>query len=338
GRLDIVCANEGGSDVSVLLGQVSGGFANAINYTVGSRPYSVISADFNGDGRLDIASANWDSDNVSVLLGQASGGFTQATSYAVGDDPRSVTSADFNGDGLLDIACANRDSNNVSLLLSQASGGFATAVNYAVGSSPHSVASADFNGDGLLDIASANYDGNNVSVLLNTTSGGFAPPQPTGIDLAAADDNGLSSSDNITSQTSNLTISGGGGVAGNKLVLFDDRDNDGIIDSGEALATASLTAATWSADISLATGTHSIKAIQSDAAGNSSAASSALAIVIQSQPTNNTPTVTAFSKAGDEDAAISFIATNFAAKFNDPDSDALDKSKSPACPATVPCA
>ncbi|MBF0125128.1 MAG: DUF4347 domain-containing protein, partial [Magnetococcales bacterium] len=154
-----------------------------------------------------------------------------------------------------------------------------------------------------------------------------------GLDLAAADDTGTSNSDNITNQTSALTISGSGGEVGSTLVLFDDKDNDGVIDTGEALATTSVTATTWNADVSLANGTHAIKAIQTDAAGNSGAASVGLGVTVVAQPTNNAPTVTAFSKAGDEDAAISFATTNFSAKFSDPDSDALARVKITSLPS-----
>ncbi|MBF0123757.1 MAG: VCBS repeat-containing protein [Magnetococcales bacterium] len=278
GRVDIASTNFNSNDVSVLLSQASGGFAAAANYAVGSSPISVTSADINSDGYLDIVSANWGG-GVSVLLGQASGGFAQAVNYAVGGNPCGVTSADINGDGFLDIISANWGSSDVSVLLGQASGGFATAVNYAVGSGPASVTSADFNSDGLLDIVSANVNANSVSVLLSTTSGGFAPPQPTNLDLAAADDTGTSNSDNITSQTSALTISGTGEV-GASLVLFNDKDNDGVIDGSEALVTTRLTAAAWSTDISLANGTHAIKAIQTDVAGNSSTASTALSVTV----------------------------------------------------------
>ncbi|MBF0158938.1 MAG: Ig-like domain-containing protein, partial [Magnetococcales bacterium] len=116
------------------------------------------------------------------------------------------------------------------------------------------------------------------------------PSIPMTLDLAAADDTGISSSDHITSQTSGLTISGSGGVAGNTLVLFDDKDNDGVVDSGEALVTTNITAASWSTDVSLSMGTHSIKAVQKGHNGSRSAASSALMITITTIPLVATPT------------------------------------------------
>ncbi|MBF0158408.1 MAG: Ig-like domain-containing protein [Magnetococcales bacterium] len=106
------------------------------------------------------------------------------------------------------------------------------------------------------------------------------PAVPTDLDLAAADDNGSSSSDNRTSLTSGLTISGNGGVLGNRVILFDDKNNNGVMDGNEALTTAIVTAASWSGDISLSLGSHAIKAIQVDTLGHSSASSPSLMIVV----------------------------------------------------------
>ncbi|MBF0124962.1 MAG: DUF4347 domain-containing protein, partial [Magnetococcales bacterium] len=171
-----------------------------------------------------------------------------------------------------------------------------------------------------------------ASVVLTLVIDTTAPTIPISLDLAAADDNGDYSSDNITSQASALTVSGSGGEAGGTLILFDDKDYDDAIDTGEALATTNVTAVTWNADISLAVGVHAIKATQIDVAGNSSAASSALTIVTQS--TNTAPTVGNVNKAGNEDAAVTFAATtDFSTKFSDPDSDALAKVKITSLPS-----
>ncbi|MBF0124093.1 MAG: hypothetical protein HQL60_02000 [Magnetococcales bacterium] len=139
-----------------------------------------------------------------------------------------------------------------------------------------------------------------VSSALFITIDDVAPMPPTVLDLAASDDNGASNSDNITSQTSALTISGSVGEVGATLVLFDDKDGDGIVDAGEALTTTKVTSTTWSADISLSKGTHAIKAIQSDVAGNSSGvATNPPLTVVVTVDTVATPTALDLAAADD---------------------------------------
>ncbi|MGH9844241.1 MAG: FG-GAP repeat domain-containing protein, partial [Blastocatellia bacterium] len=84
GKPDLAVANGDSANVSVLLGQGSGGFGAATNFSVSLGPTSVAVGDFNLDGKPDLATANLASDNVSVLLGQGSGGFGAATNFGVG--------------------------------------------------------------------------------------------------------------------------------------------------------------------------------------------------------------------------------------------------------------
>src|SRR5436305_601039 len=70
-------------------------------FAVGTTPFGITSADFNGDEKPDLAVANAGSNDVTVLLGNGSGGFAPATGspFAVGTTPGGITSADFDGDG-----------------------------------------------------------------------------------------------------------------------------------------------------------------------------------------------------------------------------------------------
>ena len=106
------------------------------------------------------------------------------------------------------------------------------------------------------------------------------PPAPTGLDLAAVDDTGLSSSDNITLKASGLTISGSG-QNGATVTLYDDANNNAGQDPGETtLATATVSGGAFSADIALASGTHPVRAFQTAGSGVGSASSSSLTIVV----------------------------------------------------------
>src|ERR1039457_168529 len=98
-------------------------------FPVGTQPYSIAAADFNGDGKIDIAVANSGSNNVTVLLGNGAGGFTSASGspFPAGSQPYSVVVGDFNGDGKPDLAIANNLSQNLPILLGNGAGGFTPA-------------------------------------------------------------------------------------------------------------------------------------------------------------------------------------------------------------------
>src|SRR5579863_4328736 len=99
GKLDLVIANFGSYDISVLLGNGDGTFQAAVNYGAGSGPRSIGVGDFNGDGKLDLAVVNSNSNNVSVLLGKGDGTFQPAVNYGAGSGSQSVAIGDLNGDG-----------------------------------------------------------------------------------------------------------------------------------------------------------------------------------------------------------------------------------------------
>jgi VCBS repeat protein/Big-like domain-containing protein/FG-GAP repeat protein len=182
GKLDLAVANASCNNppycssqgtISLLLGNGDGTFRAAVNYAVGSDPFSVTVGDFNGDGKLDLAVANagnpdaFIAGSVSVLLGNGDGTFQPAVNYAAGFYPVAVTAGDLNGDRKLDLVVAG--GGGVSVLLGNGDGTFQAAVSFMAGIYPVSVSVGDFNGDGQPDLAVANYYSNNVSVLLNTT-------------------------------------------------------------------------------------------------------------------------------------------------------------------------
>ena len=109
------------------------------------------------------------------------------------------------------------------------------------------------------------------------TYDGTAPTITTGtLDLAAADDTGVNT-DNITKNTTDLTISGtlsAAGASGDYVQLY----SNGTKIAGATDTTLSNTA--WTADADLSEGTHAITAKVLDAAGNEGTASTALTIVV----------------------------------------------------------
>jgi len=184
GKPDLVVANNGDGNVSVLLGNGDGAFQAAVNYAVGDNPISVAVGDFNGDGKPDLVVAinggNAVASTVSVLLGKGDGTFQAAKNYAVGEGPSSVAVGDFNGDGKPDFVVVGSGDlyGYMSVFLSKGDGTFQAAANYLWGStfsSPSSVAVGDFNGDGRPDFVVVGGGTYSMGVFLNNGDGSFQP-------------------------------------------------------------------------------------------------------------------------------------------------------------------
>ncbi len=175
GYQDLVVANRGSQDVSILIGRGEGSFQDAIIYDVGGSPVAVATGDFDEDGRQDIATAI--SRNVSILLGNGDGTFQGYVHYRVSEyyycQLSDLAIEDFNNDGHLDLAVANEDSDYVSILLGRGDGSFQEARDYGVGIGPKDVATGDFNEDGHLDLAVANNFSLDVSILMGCGDGSF---------------------------------------------------------------------------------------------------------------------------------------------------------------------
>ena len=242
GKLDLMIANSGSNNVSVLLGNGDGTFQAPANYSAGNTPVSVALGDFNGDGKLDLVVANSNSGSVSVLLGNGDGTFQTAIAYSTDVSPNYVAVADLNGDGALDFVVANASGNDVSILLGNGDGTFQTAVNYPVGSTPDFVGLGDFNGDGIVDLAVTNQGSNNVSVLLGNGDGTFqtavnysAGNAPNSV--AVADFNGDGVLDLVTTNNADNTV---GVLLGNGNDTFQPSVNYGVGASPNFVALADI--------------------------------------------------------------------------------------------------
>jgi hypothetical protein len=175
GRPDLVTANNGSNDASVLLGNGDGTFQPQVRFAAGNRPTFVAVADVNSDTRPDLIITNTISNDASVLLGNGNGTFQTQVRFAAGSGPASVAVADVNSDARPDLIIANSGSGDVSVLLGNGNGTFQPQVRFAAGSSPTFVAAVDVNNDSLSDLIIANSGSGDVSVLLGNGNGTFQP-------------------------------------------------------------------------------------------------------------------------------------------------------------------
>lgn len=124
GRLDIATANYGSNNVSVLLGNGTGGFGAASTVALASgalQPIRIASQDVNGDGKLDLVTSNRGSNTLNVLLGNGDGTFATATSLATGSgtQPRGLAIADVNNDGRNDLITTYFDTSRAAVFLNR---------------------------------------------------------------------------------------------------------------------------------------------------------------------------------------------------------------------------
>jgi uncharacterized protein (TIGR03437 family) len=219
GKPDLAIVNNVSNNVTVVLGDGSGGFTASPGspFAVGTNPTFVAVGDFNGDGIQDLAVANFGDNTVTVLLGNGLGRFTEAmgSPFAAGNGAYAVAVGDFNGDGIQDLAIADGGGTTVTVLLGNGSAGFTASQGspFTVGNNPVALAVGDFNGDGIQDLAVGNYNDNTVSVLLGDGFGGFGTPMgspltvgTTPASVVVADFNGDGKQDLATANTFDNTV------------------------------------------------------------------------------------------------------------------------------------
>lgn len=176
GKLDVVVANSGSGNISVLLGTGDGTFMPRTNYATGNGPTGVALADYNKDGQLDVAVANYNANTISILQGHGDGTFDAITNITTGNHPLYLIAGDFNKDGKPDFAVTCNGENKLYVYIGHGDASFDAPLIYSMGTNPEMLASGDFNGDGKADLVVGNYRSANVSVLLGNGDGSFQTP------------------------------------------------------------------------------------------------------------------------------------------------------------------
>jgi hypothetical protein len=214
GHLALVTANSGANTLTVLTNNGSAVFTFSATLNVGNLPWSVITADVNGDGKPDLITANLFGSSLTILTNNGSGTFGFNATVSAGDQTYSVAAGDINGDGKVDLICSEYNSAALTIVTNNGSGHFVFSATVPAGSGPTYVVAADMNGDGKIDLVSANYGSSTVSVLTNNGSGVFGTmATPNALanleSVSAADLNGDGKVDLVTANyfgTSTLSV------------------------------------------------------------------------------------------------------------------------------------
>lgn len=164
--------------MEIHMGRGDGRFTKGETYLTGSRSFSGVSGDFDGDGNKDIALAASSSNASSVRLftGNGDGTFRKPTQFAEGLVPLTLIKKDMNGDGLEDLLAATGKGDNLFLFYSAGDGSFNKSANFSAGGGPISLVANHFDDDDLPDVAVANSRSSNFSLVVRRPDGSFKFP------------------------------------------------------------------------------------------------------------------------------------------------------------------
>ena len=193
GQPDLIVADSGSNDVSILLGEGSGASWTLVpgpRINTDGGPVAVAVGNILGNGTQDLAVANQQANNVQVFTGQGGGFFSQtATTYPVGQAPDGLFLGDFSGSGT-QIAALNGGSNSISLI-NPSSGGVTQTIPTG-GVLPTSGFARDFNGNGFTDLVVGNtadgrialFTGGAGGLNLSQSTTSAEVPSPTSLSFA----------------------------------------------------------------------------------------------------------------------------------------------------------
>ncbi|HYO09285.1 MAG TPA: FG-GAP-like repeat-containing protein [Tepidisphaeraceae bacterium] len=175
GDSDVAVTNYTSGNVSIMLGNGTGGFGQRKTFAASPNLSGIVAADLNGDGDTDLVAVG---DDLAILIGNGNGTFDAAVHIAGGDTPQNATIGDLNADGRPDIVVANVLGTFATVLLGKGDGTFQPAIQPPVAGQAD-VAIGDLNGDTIPDLAMALFgavpggQNNGVAVLLGNGDGTF---------------------------------------------------------------------------------------------------------------------------------------------------------------------
>jgi hypothetical protein len=202
GRPDLIVADKGSNEVSILLNKAIGNgftFVPGERLKVGVGPVATAVADVYGNGRQDLVVANSGSNSVMVLPAIGNGFFNDQGPivYPVGTNPTSVFVGNFTSGPGQEIAVIDSGSNTVSLVsnlgsvtpLTQSisSGGIDPEAAFVVpGASADSLVVAN-SGNGSISLFEGGANGLSLDSVLSTSG----LPNPSALALASFSSSGI---------------------------------------------------------------------------------------------------------------------------------------------------
>ncbi|MBL9170966.1 MAG: choice-of-anchor M domain-containing protein [Verrucomicrobiales bacterium] len=158
GRVDVLAAPDGGSDVILYRGLTNGFAAGTVLVSGFGGIGGVFVRDINGDGLRDLILGDYRNDMIVWYLNQGGGVLGPKQTMAAGDGGGVDRVIDLDGDGLLDIVSLEYVAEEVSWYRNQGGAAFGPrqVLPFNV-SGPYAVTVDDYDADGDLDVAVATY-------------------------------------------------------------------------------------------------------------------------------------------------------------------------------------
>ena len=326
GRDDLVAANQAGNTVSVVRSTGNGTFAPAA--TVGTLKVAagVAVGDVNNDGLPDVVAASAYAGTLTTFLGRGDATFSPTAMASGHSAAQDVVLADLNGDGKLDAAVdiTSAYTAGVAFLNGNGDGTFGSVAAFTTTSARGTagLTAADLNGDGLPELVAADAGGgttvtayapafaglgdgvHTVTAWVTNTAGAASaaastkftllrtvPDTPSRPALFATSDSGASAYDGITNVTTPTL-----GIE--TSVPYYRVYRNGVLVSGPYV-TGAYSGSTFTS-APLADGTYVFTFAVVDTAGNVSAPSPGVTVVVDTVPpaVPPAPTLAAASDSG----------------------------------------
>ena len=198
GRLDLIIANEGSNDVSILLNvKVGNGFTfeQGPRLQAGVGPVATALVNVPGNGVPDLVIANSSSNNVWLLQGLGNGFFNDQspTILPVGTNPSAIFAGQFTTGLGQDLVTINSGSNSLTLITGLGSDSPVMQTISSGGIDPTTALAVKLTEDGLEGLVVANNGDGNIALFepgenglaLSSVLSASGLPNPSGLALAS---------------------------------------------------------------------------------------------------------------------------------------------------------
>lgn len=184
GRPDLVTANEGSGDVTVLKNNQN--FTTPNPWAAAISPTSIAIGEIDNRQGLDLVVGcnNTENKDMVILTNAGSGNFSAPTPFQVARTPTGVVARDLNGDNKAEVILSVRTTGQAHVMTNSSLGtsiAFGTGPMYQLGTMPSALALADLTGDVYPELIAVNESANTLSVYVGGAGSTFQVRPTTNI-------------------------------------------------------------------------------------------------------------------------------------------------------------